>query len=124
MTNSSPIQRRIASFRHAFRGLSMVIRTQPNAWFHLLASLVVVGLGAWLRLSVRDWCLLVLAIAVVMSAEAMNTGIEKLADAIHPDPHPLVGQAKDAAAAAVLLVALGALVVGILVLGPAIADAL
>ena len=124
MSNSSPIQRRLASFRHAFRGLAMVIRTQPNAWFHVFASLVVIGLATWLPVSYMDWSLLILAIAAVFSAEAMNTGIEKLADAVHPEPHPLVGQAKDAAAAAVLLFAAGALFVGVLVLGPALQKAL
>jgi len=124
MSNSSPVQRRLASFRHAFRGLFMVVRTQPNAWFHVFASLVVIGLATWLRLGAIEWCLLILSIAAVSSAEAMNTGIEKLADAVHPDPHPLVGQAKDAAAAGVLLVAGGALVVGVLVLGPALEKAL
>lgn len=124
MTNSSPIQRRVASFRNAFRGFFTVIRTQPNARFHLFASALVIGLGLWLRVSPLEWSLLSLAIAAVLSAEAMNTGIEKLADAVHPARHPLVGQAKDAAAAAVLVVAVGASAVGVFVLGPALERAL
>ena len=65
-----------------------------------------------------EWCALVLAIAGVWAAEAVNTAIELLGDATTSDPHPLVGRAKDVAAGAVLLAALGAAVVGLLVFAP------
>ncbi len=118
MVSTAPLRRRIASFRFALNGLSLVLRTQPNAWFHALATVVVFGAAATLQLPSTDWCWLVIAVAAVWSAESMNTAVEKLADAVHPNPHPLVGQAKDAAAGAVLVVALGAAVVGAIVLGP------
>jgi diacylglycerol kinase len=78
----------------------------------------VVALGLWLDLSRGDWCWLVVAIAMVLAAECMNTALESLADAALPEPHPLVGRAKDAAAGAVLCAALGAAGIGLLVLGP------
>ena len=59
-----------------------------------------------------------LAIALVLAAECLNTALESLADAVAPDPHPLVARAKDAAAGGVLLAAIGAAVIGLLVLGP------
>ena len=64
------------------------------------------------------WGLLVLAMALVISAELGNTALEFLADALHPGEKPLVGWAKDVAAAGVLVAALGAALVGLLVLGP------
>jgi diacylglycerol kinase len=77
----------------------------------------VLALGAFLDLSRGDWCWLVVAIAMVWAAECMNTALESLADATAPDPHPLVGRAKDAAAGAVLCASIGAAVIGLLVLG-------
>lgn len=79
---------------------------------------MAVGLGLLLGLPRGDWCWLVVAIAMVFAAECMNTALESLANAVAPDPHPLVGRAKDAAAGAVLCAALGAAGIGALVLGP------
>jgi diacylglycerol kinase len=96
----------------------VVLRTQHNAWIHAVATVLVVGTGLVLRLSRLDWCWLVVAIALVWSAEAMNTALERLADATSPDPHPLVRDAKDAAAGAVLVLAVAAVAIGVFVLGP------
>lgn len=115
------MEKRIASFRYAFEGLVVMLRTQPNAWIHSCATLVVAGLGAWLGLPRGDWALLVVAIAMVWVAEALNTGIEFLADAAVPDPHQLIKHAKDVAAAAVLLASIGAVAIGALVFLPYLA---
>lgn len=109
---------RAESFRHAFRGVGNLVRTQHNAWLHLAATAGVLVAGTLLGVDRHDWALLALATAGVWSAEALNTAVEFLADALHPDPHPLVGRAKDAAAAGVLLASAGALGVGLLVFGP------
>lgn len=71
-------------------------------------------------LSTLEWALVALASALVLSAEAMNTAVEKLADRVSPEKHPLVRDAKDAAAAAVLIAAIGAAVLGVLVFAPAL----
>jgi diacylglycerol kinase (ATP) len=109
---------RAKSFGHAFAGIALVVRSQHNAWIHSVATLLVVGIGALLPLSALEWCVLLLAIALVWVAEAINTALELLADAVNPQPHPLVGQAKDVAAGAVLIAALAAAGVGLIVLGP------
>ncbi len=108
---------RIESFRHAFRGVAAMLREEVNPRIHAAATVAVVALGLWLGLPARDWALLVLAIGAVWSAEAANRALELLADRVAPDPHPLVGLAKDTAAGAVLLAALAAAGVGGLVLG-------
>ena len=112
------------SFANAFRGVGHLLQTEPNAWIHGAATVAVVALGAALGVDRAGWCWLVAAIAAVWTAEALNTAFERLADAVHPEPHPLVGHAKDAAAAAVLLAAGGAVLVGLLVLGPPLLAAL
>jgi len=115
---------RIRSFGPAFRGLALVLRSEPNAWIHAAATLAVLVLGAALGIDRAGWSWLVAAIASVWVAEAINTACERLADALHPGPHPLIGNAKDAAAAAVLIAAAGAVVIGLLVLGPPLLRAL
>ena len=106
------------SFRYAFRGIRYILRTQHNAWLHALATAGVVIAGMALRVSATEWCLLVLAMMGVWTAEAINTAMEQLSDAVSPQDHPLVGRAKDAAAGAVLLSAIGAAVIGLIVFAP------
>lgn len=113
---------RAASFGHAIRGVADLARTQHNARLHLAATVGVVLGGAILRVDRQDWALLALATAGVWTAEALNTAVEFLADALHPARHPLVGRAKDAGAAGVLLASAGAFVVGLLVFGPPLLD--
>ncbi|MBK8704433.1 MAG: diacylglycerol kinase family protein [Saprospiraceae bacterium] len=114
------LKRRWKSFGFAFKGLADMLRTQPNARFHTLAAGLVIAAGLYVNLSTIEWCLISLAIALVFAAEAFNTALEYLVDLTSPHPHPLAGKAKDAAAAAVLLTALGAAVLGILIFGPKI----
>jgi len=109
---------RIVSFGHAFRGWAYVLKTQQNAWIHSLVSIVVVALGLWLRLSAHDWAVLILTIAMVFTAEFINTSIEAIVDLASPSYHPLGKVGKDVGAAAVLVAALSAVLIGLLILGP------
>jgi diacylglycerol kinase (ATP) len=109
---------RIRSFRFAARGLRLMLVTQHNAWIHAAATLAACAAGAALGLSRAEWCWIVLAIVAVWTAEALNTAFELLCDVASPEFHPVVAQAKDVAAGAVLVSALGALAIGLLVLGP------
>lgn len=109
---------RVASFRHAFAGWWYVLRTQHNAWIHAIASLAILGIATWLGLGPTEWAILILTIAVVWVAEFVNTAVEASVDLLSPDIHPLAKIAKDIAAAAVLIAALAALVVGLLLMGP------
>ena len=111
-------RRRVASFGHAGRGVWTALRSEIHMRFHALATAVVLGAGLYYRLSRLEWALVALAVAGVWTAELLNTAIEALTDLASPDWHPLAGKAKDIAAGAALLAALGALVVGALVFGP------
>jgi len=112
--------RLLASFRYAFAGLGYLVRTQPNTRIHLAMAVTVVALGLWLGLPARDWAVLALTVGLVLTAEAFNTALETLVDLVSPEPHPLARTAKDVSAAAVTLAAVAAVVVGLLVLGPAL----
>lgn len=109
---------RAHSFQHAFRGWWFVIRTQRNAWLHAVVTTLVVLVAFWLRLSLRDWAVLLLTIALVWTAEFINTALEAVVDLASPQHHPLAKVGKDVGAAAVLIAALTSILVGLLILGP------
>ena len=102
MNNSFCLHKRCKSFVYAFRGIGCLIRTQHNARIHLLATIVVVGLGFYFDVSKTDWIFLTIAIAGVWITEALNTSIEMLCDHVTQEIHPLIGKSKDVAAGAVL----------------------
>jgi diacylglycerol kinase (ATP) len=109
---------RVRSFRHAIRGVVRMLRSQHNAWIHAAATVVVIGAGLWFHVSWADWCWIVLALSIVWTAEALNTAFEFLADAASPQFHPLVRDAKDVAAGAVLITALAAAIIGVIIFWP------
>ena len=109
---------RIKSFGFAFEGIATFLKTQHNAWIHCLAAFLVVILGFTLNVTVTEWCLLIVAIALVMLAEMLNTAIEFLTNLVSPEYHPLAKHVKDVAAGAVLFAALAAVIIGLLVFVP------
>ena len=110
--------RRIDSFRFACRGLAVLLKTQPNARIHALATALVVTAGWWFRIDRTDWICVTLAAGSVWAAEGLNTAIEFLTDRVSPEWSSEAARVKDVAAAAVLLSALAALITGCLVFGP------
>lgn len=118
MNERFSLNARLASFRHAFRGLGSLLRDEHNARIHLAATLAVLVLGLVAGVSRLEWALLLLAIALVWVAEALNSAVEHIADAVHPERHPLIGRAKDVAAAGVLVAAALAAAIGLLVFLP------
>ena len=114
---------RIRSLMYGFRGLRFLFVSQKNAWIHAAATVGVIAAGVYFGLTAAQWGLVVLAITAVWTAEAFNTAFELLADAVSPDFHPLVGKAKDVAAGAVLIAALGSIGIGVIVFAPHILDA-
>ncbi|MEM8908036.1 MAG: diacylglycerol kinase family protein [Bacteroidota bacterium] len=112
------LRKRIDSFKYAFTGLADLYNTQPNVWIHTTITVLVIFAGFFFAISITEWCIIVLAIATVLSAEAFNTAIEHLTDLVSPDHHQLAGKTKDVAAAAVLIMAIGAAIVGLLIFLP------
>jgi diacylglycerol kinase (ATP) len=115
---------RLRSVGYALKGISIVLRTQHNAWLHAVATVAVGIAGALLHFSRDEWCWIVFAIVGVWTAEALNTAIELLVDLVSPSYHPIAGKAKDVAAGAVLIAALGAVAIGVLIIGPHLATAI
>jgi diacylglycerol kinase (ATP) len=109
---------RLKSFGFAFAGIGLMLRTQHNAWLHLAATILVCAAGVFFQISAADWRWAIVAIVIVWVAEAMNTAFEHLCDVVSPDFHASVKKAKDVAAGAVLICALGASVIGVLIFWP------
>ena len=112
------------SFLHAFHGCGYVLRTQRNAWIHAFFTLAVTVVGLWLRLPLRDWAVLLVTMALVWTAEFINTALEVVVDLASPQRHPLAGIGKDVGAAAVLAAAIFSVLIGLLILGPPLVEKL
>ena len=121
--NSLTFTGRVRSFKYAFRGLRVMIVSQHNAWIHAVATILVVAVSFYFHLTRAEWCWIILAIISVWSAEAFNTAFEFLTDVASPEFHPLAEKAKDVAAGAVLITAIGSMLIGIVVFGPYVISA-
>lgn len=106
------------SFKCAFAGLICLGQTQRNMKIHLIAVCAVIGAGAWLVISSTEWCMVTLACGMVVSAEALNTAVEKLADRVSAQQDERIRLVKDVAAAGVLAAAGAALIVGLIIFLP------
>lgn len=112
------LRKRAQSFGYAFNGLFHLFRTQPHARVHLVVLMGVVALGVLSDLERWEWASVILVSVLVLSLEALNTALESLTDLVSPEYHRLAGIAKDCAAAAVLIAAIGAVVIGAIVFLP------
>ncbi|HMJ69004.1 MAG TPA: diacylglycerol kinase family protein [Cyclobacteriaceae bacterium] len=100
------IRKHLASYRYAVRGIWLAFRHESNMVFHFIAAMAVVVTNYLLGVSRIEWVITVMLIGVVWMAEIFNTAIEKLADRVTRDNDPMIGQAKDLAAGAVLIICL------------------
>jgi diacylglycerol kinase len=108
------------SFRFAGKGVVSIWKSEPNFRVHCLIGSIAIAMGFFFHLSGLEWIAIILSIGFVMSAEAFNSAIELLGDAVNPRHDPLIGKAKDVSATAVLLVAVAASLVGAIVYAPKI----
>ncbi len=97
-------------------------RTEKHMRFHGIAAAAAVALSVYARLEAGQWLWVLLSIALVWAAELMNTAIERAVDLASPDKHPFAKAAKDASAAAVLVLSVFALAVGAIVLLPRVLE--
>ena len=110
------IRGRRNSFKFASSGFFYVLRTQKNAWLHLVATVVVVLLALWLQIDRLEWLAILLVIGLVWMAEFMNTALEVIVDLASPEKHPLAKVGKDVGAASVLIAAILSVIIGISIL--------
>lgn len=114
------IQARLKSFVYAFEGVMYFIKHEAQALIHLIAIVAVIGAGYWFNISLTEWIAVVFAIGIVISAEMLNTAIEKLTDMVSPQINEQAKIVKDLAAGAVLIASLTAFIIGLIVFLPKI----
>lgn len=121
MTNEKfSLRARANSFGYAFKGIRNLLRYEHNAIIHLAATVVIIILGVWLELQRWEWVAIVMAMGFVWVTEILNTCVERIMDFISTEKHPTIGVIKDLAAAAVLIAAFSAIVVGAIIFIPKI----
>lgn len=108
----------INSFKYALEGFVSSFKTERNMKIHVLAMILVIALGWYLKLSLIEWCFITFAIVLVIGSELFNTAIETIVDMISPEKNPKAKLAKDISAAAVLAFAIGAAIIGMIIFIP------
>jgi diacylglycerol kinase len=109
------MSRFLKSFRFAFKGIAVAFKEQLNLKIHAVATLLVFGLGFYFKITTTEWLVLLLTTSLVIGLELINTAIEYMVDLVSPEQNPLAGKIKDFCAGAVLVGAIGALVIGIVI---------
>jgi diacylglycerol kinase len=104
------LKKHFVSYKYAMRGLWLAVRYEPNMIIHLIAIITVLILNSSLKVSRTDWIISLVLIGVILMAEIFNTALEKLADRVTQDQDPMIGQAKDLAAGAVLIIGIAAVI--------------
>lgn len=117
-SNAISVKARLRSFRYAFEGLNSFFSMQHNAIIHLLMTIAVFAAALSFRVSRGELMAIIIATGFVWAAELFNTAIEKLADMVSKDFHPGIKFIKDVSAAAVLLSAIAAFLVGAIIFLP------
>lgn len=120
MNPKQEYKRLINSFKYAIEGIISSFRTERNMKIHVLAMIIVIILSFVLKLDKMEWCFIIIAIISVISAELFNTAIETVVDMVSPERNSKAKLAKDIAAGAVLVVAMGAAIMGVMIFGPKI----
>jgi len=114
------IKARFKSFVYAFNGLKILWQEEHNSRIHFVAVVLVTFVSFFLHLSFNEWVAVILCFGFVISTEIINSSIENIADFISPEKHDKIKKIKDLAAAAVLVAAITAVIVGILIFVPKI----
>lgn len=112
------MKRLIASFKYAFQGIFEAIDSEPNFKIHLVATILVIIAGFFFSIHAWEWVAIIGCICAVLALELINTSIEKMMDHLHPGKHEQVRLVKDLSAGAVLVMAIGAVIIGILIFFP------
>lgn len=110
----------IISFKYAIQGFISSFKTERNMKIHILATLIVIILGIILKINIIEWCFCIISIIIVISAELFNTAIETIVDMVCPQKNEKAKLAKDISASAVLVLAIGTAIIGIIIFIPKI----
>lgn len=120
MANDNLIINRLRSIKYAFNGALALIKTESSIKIQVVFALLMTALGLYYNISTTEWIVQIMAIGLVITAEGLNTAIEKMADFIHPEHDNKIGLIKDISAGAVFIAAISASVIGLFIYFPKI----
>jgi diacylglycerol kinase (ATP) len=109
---------RIKAFKYAAKGFWILITTENSIIAQIIIALIMTIIGFIMHLSATEWMFQTLAIGLILVAESLNTGIEKMADFVHPDYHKKIGFIKDISAGAAFFAAIIAIIIGLFIYIP------
>jgi diacylglycerol kinase (ATP) len=109
---------RIKAFKFASKGFWILITSEKSIISQVFIGIIMTLIGFIMNLSATEWLFQILAIALILVAESLNTGIEKLADFIHPEYHKEIGRIKDISAGAAFFAAIFAVIIGLIIYVP------
>ena len=109
---------RLKSFRHAFRGLAQLVKREHNFRIHLVVTILVIAAGILLHISTAEWLIISISIGIVLVAEGLNSAVEQLCDIVSPVEDQRIKNIKDILAAAVLISAVIAVIIGLIIFLP------
>ncbi len=115
------IVERIRSIKFSLRGIWFLISTESSIKAQLFIVLLISLAGFYFNINTIEWLIQTLAIGLVLVAESLNTGIEKLADFVHPDYHKKIGFIKDVSAGSSGIAAIISLIIAAIIYIPKIA---
>ena len=110
------------TFKHAFNGIVHVFKKEQNFRIHIIATILVITAGILFSIETTEWLMIIITISIVIAFELINSAIEYLCDFVSPDHHDKIKRIKDATAGAVLVAAIGALVLALIIFVPKIFD--
>lgn len=102
----------------AYRGIKHMLVHEPSYLIQNIIAIMVIGLAIYLGITGVEWLLIIIVIGVVIAFEIFNSTIERILDFIHPEEHPEIKIIKDISAAAVLVTALIAIIIGLIIFIP------
>ncbi|MDU1892398.1 MAG: diacylglycerol kinase family protein [Dysgonomonas sp.] len=120
--NKFSIKERLLSFKYAFNGLRLLFTEEHNSRIHITITIIVVVMGIYFNISISEWLIILLLIALVFCMEIINSAIENLADYISPEWHSKIKKVKDLSAAGVFVAALISVICGLIIFIPKICD--
>lgn len=112
------MKRFFKSFGFAFEGIVHAFKTERNFKFHIVAAIIVIISGLLTGLKLQEWCIILLVIGGMLALELLNSAVERVIDLTTSERLPLAKQAKDLAAAAVLVYAIVSAVIGLIIFIP------
>ena len=112
------LKSRMGSFKFAFRGLWLLLRNEHNSRIHLFAAVIAIAMGFFLKINLFEWSVLVIVTGIVFISELFNTSLETISDIVDSEWNEKIRNAKDYAAAAVLVAAIISLVAGAIIFIP------